>query len=86
MDTQHALDALAGLAQKSRLALFRELVQRGPAGATPGALSEAVGIAPTTLSFHLKTLLQAGLVHAEQQGRSIIYRANFDAMQGLSST
>ena len=53
MDTQHALDALAGLAQKSRLALFRELVQRGPAGATPGELAETVGIAPTTLSFLL---------------------------------
>ena len=83
MDTQHALDALAGLAQKSRLALFRELVQRGPAGATPGELAETVGIAPTTLSFHLKTLLQAGLIQAEQQGRSITYRADFDAMQGL---
>ncbi len=83
MDTQHALDALAGLAQKSRLALFRELVQRGPTGATPGELAETVGIAPTTLSFHLKTLLQAGLIQAEQQGRSITYRADFDAMQGL---
>jgi DNA-binding transcriptional ArsR family regulator len=83
MNTEQALDALAGLAQKSRLAIFRHLVELGPAGTTPAGLSEALDIAPTTLSFHLKALLQAGLVEAEQNGRSITYRADFAAMQGL---
>lgn len=83
MDTAHALDALTGLAQKSRLAIFRHLVGLGPGGACPGDLAAAMGIAAPTLSFHLKTLLQAGLIDAEQHGRSITYRANFAAMQGL---
>lgn len=83
MKTDAALDALSALAQKSRLAVFRHLVELGPAGATPGELAEAVGIAATTLSFHLKALAQAGLIEAEQNGRSITYRADFTAMQGL---
>lgn len=83
METDAALDALSALAQKSRLAVFRHLVELGPAGATPGELAEAVGIAATTLSFHLRTLAQAGLIEAEQNGRSITYRADFAAMQDL---
>lgn len=83
MDTTQALDALAGLAQKTRLAIFRHLVELGPEGACPGDLAAAVGVAAPTLSFHLKTLLQAGLIDAEQNGRSITYRANFAAMRGL---
>lgn len=83
METDAALDALSALAQKSRLAVFRHLVELGPAGATPGELAEAVGIAATTLSFHLRTLTQAGLIEAEQNGRSITYRADFAAMQDL---
>lgn len=83
MDTPQALQALTGLAQKSRLAIFRHLVELGPAGACPGELAAAVGVAAPTLSFHLRTLLQAGLIDAEQNGRSITYRANFEAMRGL---
>ncbi|WP_407352215.1 ArsR/SmtB family transcription factor [Luteimonas sp. R10] len=83
MNTDAALDALSALAQKSRLAVFRHLVELGPAGATPGELAEALGIAPTTLSFHLRTLSQAGLTEAAQNGRSITYRADFAAMQDL---
>ncbi|MDH5824228.1 metalloregulator ArsR/SmtB family transcription factor [Luteimonas sp. RD2P54] len=83
MQTPIALEALSALAQKSRLALFRHLVRLGPDGATPGELAGALDIAATTLSFHLKTLAQAGLVEAEQRGRSITYRADFAAMQGL---
>ncbi len=83
MDDTTALDALAGLAQKTRLAIFRHLVEAGPKGATPAELGEALGIAATTLSFHLKTLAQAGLVDADPQGRSITYRADFAAMRGL---
>ncbi len=83
MQTQQALDALAALAQKTRLAVFRHLVELGPDGACPGDIAAAVGVAAATLSFHLKTLQQAGLIDAEQHGRSITYRADFDAMQGL---
>jgi ArsR family transcriptional regulator, arsenate/arsenite/antimonite-responsive transcriptional repressor len=83
MDNAQALAALTGLAQKSRLAIFRHLVERGPDGACPGEIADAAGLAAATLSFHLKTLLQAGLVDAEQRGRHITYRANFAAMQGL---
>ena len=83
MDNDHALAALAGLAQKSRLAVFRYLVELGPAGACPADIAEAVGVAATTLSFHLKTLAHAGLIDAEPSGRSITYRANFTAMQAL---
>lgn len=77
------ISVLAALAQKSRLAAFRHLVQAGPAGSCPGAIAESIGVSSSTLSFHLKALSHAGLVSAEQNGRSIIYRADFDAMQGL---
>lgn len=83
MDNDQALTALAGLAQKSRLAVFRHLVGLGPEGACPGDIAETVGITATTLSFHLKTLTHAGLIDAEPNGRSITYRANFAAMQAL---
>ena len=83
MDNDQALAALAGLAQKSRLAVFRHLVELGPAGACPGDIADAVGVTPTTLSFHLKTLVHAGLIDADPVGRSITYRANFAAMQEL---
>lgn len=83
MDTPQALAALNGLAQKTRLAIFRHLVELGPDGACPGELGDAVGVAAATLSFHLKALLHAGLVEAEQHGRNITYRANFAAMHGL---
>lgn len=83
MDTRTSLAALSALAQASRLAAFRHLVQAGPAGAYPGDIAQALGISPSTLSFHLKSLAHAGLVEAEQQGRSILYRADFAAMRGL---
>lgn len=83
MDNDQALLALAGLAQKSRLAVFRHLVGLGPVGACPGDIADAVGIAAATLSFHLKAMSHAGLIDAQPNGRSITYRANFAAMQGL---
>jgi ArsR family transcriptional regulator, arsenate/arsenite/antimonite-responsive transcriptional repressor len=83
MQTRHALAALGALAQASRLAVFRHLVQAGPGGGYPGDIAQALGLRPSTLSFHLKALAQAGLVEAEPQGRSILYRADFAAMRGL---
>ncbi len=83
MKTDEVIDGLAALAQKSRLAVFRHLVQAGPAGSCPGEIADALGVSASTLSFHLKALSHAGLVTAEQDGRSIIYRADFEAMQEL---
>ncbi|MBU2284906.1 MAG: helix-turn-helix domain-containing protein, partial [Gammaproteobacteria bacterium] len=74
---------LAALAQPVRLRVFRALVVAGPAGLTPGVLSEQLEVAPTSLSFHLKELTHAGLVSQERDGRNLIYRASFDRMNAL---
>jgi len=74
---------LGALAQESRLAVFRLLVRRGPAGLPAGEISERVGVPPTTLSFHLAQLSHAGLVSSRREGRSILYAADYEAMQGL---
>lgn len=83
MDNAEAVPTLAALAQASRLAVFRHLVELGPGGAYPGDIAQALGIPPNTLSFHLKSLAQARLVVAEPEGRFIRYRAGFDRMQAL---
>jgi ArsR family transcriptional regulator, arsenate/arsenite/antimonite-responsive transcriptional repressor len=85
MKTIDAAPILASLAQPTRLDLFRALVVAGPAGMPAGALSDALGVAPTALSFHLKELRFAQLIDSEQQGRYIIYRARFDTMNALLS-
>lgn len=78
-----AVDKLASLAQESRLRIFRLLVQTGPAGMNAGAIAEAVGIVPNTLSFHIAHLSRAGLVEARQESRFIFYSANYSAMDEL---
>lgn len=83
MKLEAAVSSLAALAQKSRLGVFRHLVQLGPSGSTPGDLIAQLGMSASTLSFHLKALAQAGLIDSDQAGRSITYRANFVAMQAL---
>lgn len=83
MKTESAIEALAALAQASRLAVFRRLVVAGPPGLAAGAIAEELGIAPATLSFHLKELSRAGLVNARQEGRFIFYSADFDRMVAL---
>jgi DNA-binding transcriptional ArsR family regulator len=83
MDTQQIVKALAALAQDSRLAAYRLLVQAGPAGMAASRIAEELQLAPSSLSFHLKELAHAGLVHARQAGRFVIYSANFDTMNGL---
>ena len=83
METNDIVKALAALAQASRLEIFRALVVAGTEGLTPSALSEALGVAPNTLSFHLKELTHAGLVAQERAGRNLIYRAQFDRMNAL---
>jgi DNA-binding transcriptional ArsR family regulator len=78
-----AVRSLAALAQEVRLRVFRALVVAGPRGLTPGALAEQLEVAPNTLSFHLKELTHAALVTQERQGRNLVYRASFDAMNEL---
>jgi DNA-binding transcriptional ArsR family regulator len=78
-----AVGALSALAQEHRLALFRLLVQAGPAGMAAGAIAEALDIPNSSLSFHLAQLQRAGLIVQRRLGRSLIYRADFEAMNGL---
>ena len=83
METKQIIGALGALAQESRLAIFRLLVETGPQGLAVGAIAEALGLANATLSFHLKELTLAGLTVATPNGRSIIYSANLATMNGL---
>lgn len=83
MERNAALAALAGLAHENRLEVFRYLVALGPAGAPAGRIGRALGLAPATLSFHLKEMKIANLVTCRRQGRSLIYAAAFTAMNEL---
>jgi DNA-binding transcriptional ArsR family regulator len=78
-----AVSALGALAQEHRLALFRLLVQAGPDGMAAGAIAEALGLPNSSLSFHLAHLTRAGLIRQERQSRSLIYRADYAAMNAL---
>lgn len=82
-DGARSIAALAALAQETRLAIFRLLVEHVPDGLTPGAIALQLGLAPATLSFHLKELAAAGLVADRRDGRFIWYRADFAAMNAL---
>lgn len=85
METQSAVKALAAIAHESRLLAYRHLVQAGPSGMPAGQLAELMGIAPSSLTFHLKELINAGLLSSRQQGRFVFYEANYDAMSSLLS-
>lgn len=83
MDESAAVAALGALAQDMRLRVFRALVGAGPAGLTPGVLAATLDVGPSTLSFHLKELMQAGLVSQERDGRHLIYRPELGHMNAL---
>lgn len=83
MDTKPAISALAALAQESRLATYRLLVEVGPSGLSASKIAETLSVPPSSLSFHLKELSNAGLITPRQIGRYIIYSANFDTMDSL---
>lgn len=83
MKKSSAIAALGALAQDSRLDIFRLLVQAGHDGIPAGRIGEALGLPSATLSFHLAQLRQAGLITFRREGRSLIYAAEFDAMNGL---
>ncbi len=83
MDELSALAALAALSQSMRLRIFRALVGVGPSGMTPSVLSATLDVPASTLSFHLKELMHAGLVSQERDGRNLIYRPAIAQMQAL---
>jgi ArsR family transcriptional regulator len=83
METKTARVALAGLAHDTRLAIFRLLVPAGPEGLPAGVLGERLGLAPATLSFHLKGLRHAGLVSQRRAGRTLYYTAEYTAINEL---
>jgi ArsR family transcriptional regulator len=83
MDKSGALAALAGLAQESRLDVFRLLVQAGPDGMPAGQIGESLGLPGATLSFHLSHLKQSGLVKCRRESRSLIYTAEYTTMNEL---
>ncbi|NHZ82632.1 helix-turn-helix domain-containing protein [Massilia sp. CCM 8695] len=83
MENKDALAALAALAQESRLAVFRLLIEAGPDGMSPGLIGERLGIVPSSLSFHLKELSHAGLVAPTPSGRYLIYAAHMPTMRAL---
>ncbi|MGJ7917642.1 ArsR/SmtB family transcription factor [Massilia sp. LXY-6] len=83
MENKTAVGALAALAQDSRLAIFRLLVQAGPNGLAASKIAEALGMPPSSLSFHLKELSNAHLIAPRQEGRFLIYAAQFGTMNAL---
>ena len=83
MDEKSAVTSLSALAQAMRLRVFRALVGAGPQGMTPSALSATLDVPASTLSFHLKELMHAGLVSQERDGRNLIYRPSIEQMNDL---
>lgn len=83
METKEVLTALAAIAQESRLAIFRLLVQIGPDGMAATKIAEQLDIAPSSLSFHLKELTHAKLITSRSEGRFVIYSADAMVMNGL---
>lgn len=85
MENKHAVTLFAALAQESRLAIVRLLVEHGPAGLPVGQIAEQLDLAAATLSFHLKELYRAGLLQARPQGRFIYYSVDFSTVAALLS-
>jgi DNA-binding transcriptional ArsR family regulator len=85
MEMQNAVLALEALAQNSRLGVFRLLVSAGQGGLPAGQIAEELKLPNATLSFHLSQLKNAGLIKCERQSRSLIYRADYEAMTALLS-
>jgi ArsR family transcriptional regulator len=83
MKTPIVISALSALAHEHRLAIYRLLVERGPAGLSAGAIGERVGLLPSSLTFHLQNLQRAGLITQQRLSRQLIYSTDFDAMNGL---
>nr|WP_245600301.1 metalloregulator ArsR/SmtB family transcription factor [Sphingomonas jaspsi] len=78
-----AVEALGALAQEHRLDLFRLLVQAGRSGMSAGRIADRLGVPNSSLSFHLAQLQKAGLIAQRRDGRSLIYTADYAAMDRL---
>lgn len=85
MDINEAVDALGGLAQQSRLRVFRLLIQAGISGMAAGDIARAIGIPKNTMSSHLAILARANLIQARKEGRSMIYAVNLEGTRSLLS-
>ncbi len=85
MNSTAASNAFGALAHQHRLAVYRALVKRGPAGLAAGAIGAKVGLLPSSLTFHLQSLQRAGLIIQRRVGRQLIYSADFAAMNTLVS-
>jgi ArsR family transcriptional regulator len=83
METSEAVAALGALAHEHRLGIYRLLVERGPEGLPAGAIAEALGLAPSSLTFHLQNLHRAGLIVQRRESRSLIYSVDFGTMNAL---
>jgi len=83
METKRVVEALGALAQETRLAAYRMLVEAGPAGLPAGEISARLGLPAATASFHLAQLSRAGLLASRAQGRFVIYSADFERMNAL---
>lgn len=83
MEAKNAVQALGALAQENRLAAFRALVQAGQDGVPAGELAKSLGLPNSSLSFHLSQLTHAGLIRQQRKGRSLIYSADYGAMNAL---
>jgi ArsR family transcriptional regulator, arsenate/arsenite/antimonite-responsive transcriptional repressor len=83
MKSKEVLDSLSALASEARLGVYRLLVRRGPEGYSPSELARRLGMPAPTLSFHLRALLNAGLVVSRRAGRHLYYSPNFERMRGL---
>jgi DNA-binding transcriptional ArsR family regulator len=83
MKTPEVIDALGALAHEYRLAIYRLLVERGPAGLPAGVIGERVGLVPSSLTFHLQALQRAGLIQQTRASRQLIYSADYAAMNEL---
>lgn len=83
MDADRVIRALSALAQEHRLAAYRLLVQAGEDGIAAGALADDLDVPASSMSFHLAQLANAGLVTQRRESRSIIYSADYAAMNGL---
>jgi ArsR family transcriptional regulator, arsenate/arsenite/antimonite-responsive transcriptional repressor len=77
------IEALGALAHEHRLAIYRLLVERGPAGFPAGVIGEKMGLVPSSLTFHLQSLQRAGLISQVRSSRQLIYSADFAAMNEL---
>jgi DNA-binding transcriptional ArsR family regulator len=83
MNSHETVRALGALAHEHRLAIFRLLVRQGPEGLAAGAIGERVGLAPSSLTFHLQSLQRAGLVKRARASRQLFYSADYGSMNGL---